>query len=46
MCPLVMTSMFNRNNDIYKYMTHLAKLLQAPILKTMYKITRLRNVQL
>ena len=46
--PSVMTSMFNRNNEIHKYRTHHAELLHVPISKSiiLYKTIRHCGVKL
>ena len=43
MCPSVMTSMFNRNNEIHKCMTHHAELLHFLISKTNVLYTNIRH---
>jgi len=47
MCPSVMTSIFNRNNEINKYTTRHVGLLHVPISKiNVYKTIKHRGVNL
>ena len=46
MCPLVIASMFNRTNEIHKYMTRHPELFQFQNIYVLNKIVRHRSVKL